>query len=662
MYFPQYQIKSNNEQHHSISPSWLVLFVRFAEPNTFSVKNVDNLLATRPLSQSIVENDCVYVSIDNSKNNVLKTCHLTLKNSDTMWFRVVTPGDWVVVWIHEDERTIKNHSKLLAFGDPTQFKNQLCNWNSGLKFLGRVNNISFRDSVSADGLRATLTNITCISFMEFNTSAYYLYGHLTTPQYDQSKDSIKFGEQIKSPNNSFLEFSWTQEYTKSKIAALRENWAQEYYNLFLRPNKNKKIFSVSPDSLFKFFFFTALSVTSDFGENNAKGLGVRAVHDAIRIPKIIGAILNKPNATFLIEIFNCYIGVQDYVHPTVSAPWRAFVPNFTKNPNAPFFYEPKDERRRLKGESVFTPPRWNNQSIWSILTQFSNNLLNELYSSLRISPDNTITPSIILREKPFTTGLLFATQKLFTSLHPTATTQSVVQNSLNSKTRNTVRSLISKNKFSFFQNLPRWVIHPSRVSNFEMHFSNNRVNLCQVWGLSSAALLNTVNINADSIMAAQAVSGNAVYNLMDIRRHGLYADINESSWDLGASGGEHSVSNAPLWAAMRAGWLMNSALLATGSITMSGVSEPIAEGDNLQYQDYLFHVESVAHRAGITSSGKKFFYTTVLLSNGVLASSLSNATSMPKYICASPVERENIDMPGMTLLQSIEHRPDKSEG
>ena len=63
----------------SFQPAWVVAFVRYKNPATFSprVKKVSDYGETKEVM--VIENDCIAANVSSSKSNHLKSCNLTMK-------------------------------------------------------------------------------------------------------------------------------------------------------------------------------------------------------------------------------------------------------------------------------------------------------------------------------------------------------------------------------------------------------------------------------------------------------------------------------------------------------------------------------------------------------------------------------------------------------
>jgi hypothetical protein len=67
-----------------------------------------------------------------------------------------------------------------------------------------------------------------------------------------------------------------------------------------------------------------------------------------------------------------------------------------------------------------------------------------------------------------------------------------------------------------------------------------------------------------------------------------------------------------------ADFMMGSHLTLNGTITLVGVDRPICEGDNLEWDGVVYHIETVSHVCQIDPmSGRRMFSTTLSVTNGM---------------------------------------------
>ena len=679
MGYPKYTIKQNTPDSHQTNPGWIVLFVRFNEPTSMYNPGTGDLMGIRPIQSSVVENDCTSVQITNGKNGFNKSCNLTLKIGDTIWQNAVSPGDWVFVWMSHDKTDMEKIGNMLRGVSPNQFGNKLCSWDSGLKFVGRVVGLHMVDTTSPNGTRTVQQSVSCQAFLEFATSVYYTYvGVSFNPKDGQpSGTSTAQAEQQAAALRSTI--------FDDKLNRVMKNFASKFLELY---QTNPKI--LSPDTLIAYLFTIIMGIPSQSHDTGTVPVDqiAGALSDAIRIPPVVANILGRPGATYLWQLYNLYLGVQKYDANNQDKPWQSFMPRIdrtTVGDKFKVFWRSPGSQGRCKGVSPFYPPYWTNETMWSIMSQYLNPVVNEMYTALRINSDNTIGPTLIVREQPFSTGLRNFLKEQ--SVLPLAVQragdesksirkQMDAQNAANEDDATAQNSVVVKtlqggtsqlvttqqtDTFTFFSNLPRWVIDPSMVKSVSVGTSEaDRINFVQVWGRNGSAEFLGINVGPQQLKQQQATAGNAVYDFKDIQRNGLRADINETQWDFFVNS-SRSGSWAPDWAKMRADWLFNGHLKLKGSITCNGIKEPICEGDNLQYRGMVYHIDSVSHSASIDARGNKQFTTTMQISNGLRALRL-NEKDAPLYAIHRGIEREDVNLPGVSLLQDIPDAPNKKEG
>jgi hypothetical protein len=217
---------------------------------------------------------------------------------------------------------------------------------------------------------------------------------------------------------------------------------------------------------------------------------------------------------------------------------------------------------------------FNNIPVWSILEQHLIPVANEMYSTLRYSPETGIAPHLIVRQIPFNT-------EAFVAKEPT--------------------------KYTAFKELPRWQVEPEMVLSYDTGKSASmRVNYVHV----------QVNgaINDSEISAFQRAITSPRWDSVDIARNGLKSFITQANGVYEATGEIYGQK----WTDMVTDRLIGSHLKLSGSIAVTGIQEPICVGDNLQYDGFVYHIESLEHRLQINpQSGHKSFTTNLAISNGV---------------------------------------------
>jgi len=304
-----------------------------------------------------------------------------------------------------------------------------------------------------------------------------------------------------------------------------------------------------------------------------------------KIPILVGALLGIKEAKYVNEVYNLILGVWPNSPSGTSNLSQEFNPILT-NLNAPNKYI---TNIKMQGDRQIAPENWNQKTAWSIMLDNLNVTLNEMYTCFRIDPKSSkIMPTIIARQKPFTS------------------------NNFNLGNYNLTKYL----------KLPRWKLSPEAV--MEADFYRNQelnVNFVQVFTRSLAA-------TQEQDMADQISLGNIVFDSKDIERQGMKPYITSSNFDFPANG--QKTLRATDWTKILADWLVNGHLKESGTIVTYGIQEPIAVGDNIEFDNIVYHIEGVNHAFQVARSGKKTFKTTIHVSYGVDKRSNNAITVYPE--------------------------------
>ena len=483
---------------------------------------------------------------------------------------------------------------------------------------------------------------------------------------------------VSEEDEDFQKQQKDKKKTSNGINTSLSNLATNYFQFF----SNKS--GANPETIIALLFTIIMGIDKEKSLSNALAdSGLRGQFgDGIGIPKELAAILRKPKAVKLWQLYTVILGLQKYVTSTnVNKPWESFFPILddasSKFTDAVFY------RTTIytKGFVPFSiPPVWDNNSLWNILNQFLNPVVNELYVALKINKDNKIMPTMVVREQPYSTdlydylilqapkfklkykgGKLSSSEKLAASANKSEETEknAFLQDRMlyvDPKGAQVLRDLKER---TFYNNIPRWAIDESMIRSYSASCSEQRrVNFVQVWGRSRAAELSGAKgFNAEEFKFNSFKAGNYVADEVDISRHGLRANISETVFD--KYFGENAGSLAPQLSRMRADWLFNGHLKLYGSITMNGITEPICEGDNIEFKGLLFHIENISHSGNISGNGQKEFTTVATISNGILSNSVDVGElgkRIPNYLSSlgdtrTSVERE-LKLPGKIDVQA----------
>ncbi len=668
------------------NPSWCVAFVRFKTPGAMFIGNEDPFAEKKVL---VVENDCVAVNVDNSKGSFAKTASITMKIGEIYYKNAVAPGDYVFVWMNGQQDNIDGIINMLMRDpgsatsriDGFDKKKILNGWSSGLKFFGRVMSVPESDTIQAGGQRMIAQTISCQSFVELASSIYYTFVAQNVLTLDNSikadvaqtnfftKEIAKLGANPLKPATST-----DQKGASNGLEVALSNLSSAFDNFYRRVD-GKEVGDTSPEAIIGLLFIITMGVGNDSINNDVdKAIpGARGTFsDAIGVPKGVAGIFGR-RGNKLWQMYNVLLGMQKYKSSS-NDPWKRFQPEFTKETakkDSVFYRTPL----RCKGFVPFlVPPIWDNNTFWNVYGQFLNSVVNEMYTCMRVNGDGQILPTLVVREKPFSTNLYNHLMKVAPTFTPKKT-RAVAESAGVSG----VRKQLSKEESqqvdeygttyeqlekvapeitqrTMFNEIPRWVIDESVIVSVNTSPNeNSRINFVQVWGRSRGVEMLGANINQEILKQAQFLVPNYVCDQGDVKRHGLRADISETNYDV-ISNTMGTISH--IIARQRADWLFNGQLKLNGTITLQGVSEPIVEGDNCEVRGILYHIENVSHSGSLAANGTKVFKTTLTVSNGIVASSLDSAKGIPVYAVGNQALEMTEDMhnvnnlPGFTDIQN----------
>ena len=291
---------------------------------------------------------------------------------------------------------------------------------------------------------------------------------------------------------------------------------------------------------------------------------LRSPNAAFIIPKEVAQIMGvkKPENQVAAyrDLLVPMIGIHNYITP------NSFAPSLKK----------------IVGAMIAVPNNFNNVTVWSLLQTVLNQTLNEMYVTLRANENGNIFPHYIARQQPFTT------KRYKGNLNVTR-----------------------------FNSIPRWKISPDRqLAGYNLGTTNAvRINFLQVYGQ-----MYSRGNNPQAAMEDQIVSGNYAIDDKDALRSGVRTCVMTSNHDVQVTNGT-AVTQVAGWKDLLADWYINLHLKLNGTISVSGISEPICVGDNLEYEGVIYQIESVQHQYAVdgdSPKSTKSFVTTMTLSHGLL--------------------------------------------
>lgn len=528
---------------HQSSPAWVLTFVRWNVRDTLraipSTGGGEELLAVRePL---VVENDCVQLSVNVTKGNLTPSVQMTLVETDVNYSTAIHPGDFVLVnmlnW-ENDARRIVNIARAKNIGPINGVQD-------GFKGIFKVQGV--RKKVAVDpqtGTVRVLYNITGFAFTEFNNSIYY-NPYLRTDNQGTGKDDLLFATNLQADYSQLISPS-NNPYCQDVIRLLIESFIG--------------------------------SGVSDKGQRSVSGLLITA-NTHFYIPQQVGIFLGVDKAKAAKDVYNYLFGVQQYAGSGDRSYASGFNPSNLMEPIGRFRYT----SQKCPGQTLLRAEYWNQQKAWSIINQYTNAPLNELYTCFRVSPTGNVMPTVVFRQIPFNSDD-FGKNKNF-------------------------NKEIAVTKFS---NLPRWKISSAMIFSADIGLEEAaRVNFVQFYATTPADIKKP-----DGYMSAQTASTNYVHDINDVVRSGLKPYVITSSFqDLTI---DKQAYEAQAWAQVLGDCLIGGHLKLNGTLECVGLVQPIAVGDNLEFDGTIFHIEEVNHICNISpQTGVKMFRTILKLSNGV---------------------------------------------
>lgn len=534
----------------STSPFWILCVVSFQNQITFSRSDADYRVSvtsnpapnTNGLTvgeamttyTTIITSDCVSMNTSTEKGAHLSNLQATLlPNLDYM--NIVFPGDWVMGWMMNDQQTFDSVLARLKKGK------EACNvFMDGLKFVGRVQ--SLRKAVSiepSNGIKTTRYLLNGTGFQELDSFFFY------DPQLAVAYPS--WGIFLATANSFMQSVLSSNEITSDvMIPALFKLLLGRGTDPALANPIGLTSLPTAPGS--------AATETSPF---------------AYLVPTTIGTILGKTNQINLLsyaDIIEMVIGVQRYSSSYVDAgDLRVFLPDGIQDELGNI----KHVGLPLVGIFNADTPQFINKTIWTIINQFMNNTINEMFTCLRVNAEGNVVPQVVVRQMPFS---------------------------------GPERSLKDP-KLTPYRDIPRWRIAPELIYRYDLGRSDTlRTNFLHFAGQSPIT---------SALMATQLARSGVYLDEHDIKRNGLRMDMQTIS-----SAVSDQASGPQRWMEIRADYVIDQQLTLTGTFTLVGIQAPICEGDNIEFENQIFHIESVSHSVAIDQNGTKGFSTSLRVTHG----------------------------------------------
>lgn len=555
----------------STTPCWVIAVVRLDKPLTYSRKQkgsvpLDPSVAAKARGKTLViTTDCRAMQVQGSKESHTKQLSASLAPGSYNYLSEILPGDWVLAWmVHGQDRLDDLVSRIQA--------GKACNrFDDGLKFVGRAESVRKRMRRDPGGKRSTSYNLTAFMFKELDTQIFY-----DQNLSDGTLESQNIGQWLARVGTDIREVFAVdaEEGVQNDNVHLL---IPTFLEILVGRGVSKAITDDVPAQL------------SSFTGGGPAADTVKEAPFAYLVPKEVGALLGKSSrdaskgggVLAYADILEVLFGVQNYSNSQVNQA-GVFVPDIQTEDKL------TTATHRYTGTPMlgcFLPqmPTFDNRPLWELLKQYLNPVVNEMYTCLRVSSgdqaNGAVVPSVVLRQIPFTTPVL--AEKLDGD-----------------------KDGIS---YTGFMDLPRWVIHGALVEDADVGRSDStRCNFVHVYGQDADS--------ANLTVTEQLAQNSPIRDDVDIQRSGLHAYMGTVACRIGDQVGK----TPSQWMELIADHVIGSQWTLNGTLMCKGIQSPICEGDNLEFDGVVYHIESVAHAvASDATTGKRSWTTTISVVNGL---------------------------------------------
>lgn len=574
----------NTGDSHQTDPGYVLTFIRWSNRDTVNYQ--ESAQETRnPL---VVINDAISVQVNESKSSLTGSANIVLKAGDLNYATAVAPGDYLIVNLLNDEDAVRSVSQRALAGQ------RINRYEDGFRGLYKVQKV--RRQIQTDpatGKKQYQFLVHAFSFSELNTTIYY---------------------------------------NPTAVAAFRES--ERLFISKFADFWNEKTTSFNNKSNVQDVLINLTKALLGTGLQNKDDLTISATQNAqFVVPSLVGSLLGRGGRNLTIpDIYNFVYGIwKGIASSNVKFIADGFNPRFETISGTSNFYKVRGgDAARLKGWKVLAAEDFNQRQLWSVFGAYLNGAINESYTVTRVGPDGHVYPTLVFRQKPFSSNHFEAPNAVKSKSNPSG---------LN----------FSHTKFS---ELPRWRVSPDIVYSIDLGKDEvSRINFVQLYGRSVA-------INDNVNQALQAT--NIFYDQEDIKRHGMKPAIITSNFDFPIEDGNKL--QAKEWSYLLFDMLNQGHLREAGSIVTAGLVEPIAVGDNLEFDDAIYHIEAVSHTMAINpQNGQKQFRTNLTLSFGTALDSNRTTPVYPQMEHTDSFEERKRDyeeeriLPGFSDTQYLPH-------
>jgi hypothetical protein len=582
-------IEKNTPDSHQTSPGYVLTFIRYEYRDVYmygDINNLDDAIDTR--RNFVVVNDAIQVKVSNNKSNPVPTFSCVFKQGDINYLTAVHPGDYVTVnMLNFKDDAMKVRDRALSGLAINRVQD-------GFKGVFKVQDVRmFLQVDPSSGRKEYYVQVTGKGFDEFNNVLYF---------------NPAITEEIAAKNS--VDFLFLNNFA---------NWAD-----LIKKRETNNV-----QDLVK------AVITRCIGEKMVVRKKAKEKLNQIpsyQVPQSLGALLNRKTAKYISQINNYYLGTWNN---TISRAkdLKGFSIFFDEDEGTPGgnFWKTKVP---LEGSRSIDMQDFQSTSVWSLLQDYGNAELNDMYTCYRVDPTGKfVYPSVVVRQKPFNTRHY--------------------EEFIMKKENQNVASPHTK-----FLDLPRWYIDPDLITSFNVGRSDaGRINFVQIY-------TRALSLDPELDQANQIVSGNWVEDQKDVIRNGRKPFIRNINYDFAGSDTEH---RAKKWAYLVADWVMGGHLKMNGTLECAGIEKPICVGDNLELDNIVYHIESTDHVMNISPEGVNTFRTQLQLSMGVDKNSSSTIPVYAEMDHTDSLRRREQDykrgtkmLPGFSDTQDLPSR-DKGE-
>lgn len=536
-------INKNTLDSHQTSPGYVITCLRFSNRDTYNYENKtkDPLETRKPL---VIINDAIQVSVTNTKSGYHTSMTAQLKGGDLNYATALSPGDYILVnMVNWEEQAFKIATRAANL-------QQINRQNDGFKGVFKIQTVRKNLIVNPTaGVKSLIYTIHAAGFTEFDNVIHY-------------------NPAIKS---AFAEAGH----------ALYQIAIGEFF-------QNLLISSFSCQKLVKNLFKILIGKSEKDNSTEIHNYG----NTHFKVPKSLGRLLGNKDIKYASDLYNYVIGLWQTSTTNDKTLSAGMNPNFTNNSeDSNNIFE---TGKPILGDKQISIEDWNNNQTWSIIQGNINSTLNEMYSTYRINKNGDVMPTVIVRQKPFTTPH-FKDPDGYTT--------------------------------SRYFDVPRWKISPDLLTSMDIGQNEAaRYNFVQVFSAAVPSIPNLVNL--------QIAMKNFEYDENDIQKHGLKPYIKTTNFNFPMSKGADPDSSewklhAPAWAKIVSDWVLAGHLKTSGTLNFMGIVEPISIGDNIELDNTIYHIESITHVMAIVGD-KKSFRTNLTVSYGMDMRSNKNRPVYPE--------------------------------